>query len=197
MTKFDGLRWRVCTLIAKQLLSRRGVQLGKAIKFDGLPIVTGAHLGEVSIGDRAVLVGNSKGTALGVRGPVILRLLTEGARLTIGEDSGLSGTVICAASSVKVGARALIGADVMIFDTDFHNPEAPGRRYATVDWKRISKPVVIEEDVFIGTRSIIAKGVTIGRGSIVGAGSIVTASIPPYSVAAGVPAKVISKVRES
>lgn len=51
--------------------------------------------------------------------------------------------------------------------------------------------VVIESDVWVGTGAIILKGVRIGRGTIIGAGSVVTKSIPPYCIAAGVPAKVL------
>ena len=50
--------------------------------------------------------------------------------------------------------------------------------------------VVIEDDVWIGTRAIILHGVTIGRGAIVGAGAVVTCNVPPYSIITGVPAKV-------
>lgn len=54
----------------------------------------------------------------------------------------------------------------------------------------IDEDVIIEEDVWIGTNVTILKGVTVGRGATVAAGSIVTKSVPPYSICAGVPAKV-------
>lgn len=54
-----------------------------------------------------------------------------------------------------------------------------------------SSPIVIEEDVWVGSHSIILSGVRIGKGSIVGAGSVVNKSIPPYQIWAGVPAKFI------
>nr|WP_143033346.1 DapH/DapD/GlmU-related protein [Prevotellamassilia timonensis] len=59
--------------------------------------------------------------------------------------------------------------------------------------KDITPPgkVIIEDDCWIGFNVIILPGVTIGKGSIIGAGAVVTKSIPPYSVAGGVPAKVI------
>jgi acetyltransferase-like isoleucine patch superfamily enzyme len=193
MSKFDGLRWRVSTAVTRPLLRARGVKLGAEVRFDGIPIVSGSEHGELSIGDRAVLVGCSRGTALGVRSPVILRLLAPGARIRIGAHTGLSGTVICAAVSVDIGDRVLIGADCMVFDTDFHNPE-PQRRLSKPDWTRISKPVVIENDVFVGTRSIVMKGVSIGEGSIIGAGSVVASDIPPFTIAAGSPARVLSDV---
>ena len=53
--------------------------------------------------------------------------------------------------------------------------------------------IKIEDDVWIGAGAIILDGVTIGRGSVIGAGAVVTKNIPPYSVAVGVPARVIKK----
>jgi acetyltransferase-like isoleucine patch superfamily enzyme len=82
----------------------------------------------------------------------------------------------------------------MIFDTDFHPVEPLGRRYQTPDWENISAPVLIGSDVFLGARSIVMKGVTIGSGSVIGAGSIVTKDIPANVVAAGNPAKVIRQI---
>jgi acetyltransferase-like isoleucine patch superfamily enzyme len=52
-------------------------------------------------------------------------------------------------------------------------------------------PVVIQDDTWVGFRAIILKGFTIGRGSIVAAGSVVTKNVPPYTIVAGVPARVI------
>ncbi|MDW1755875.1 acyltransferase [Vibrio sp. Vb2535] len=58
-----------------------------------------------------------------------------------------------------------------------------------------SKPIYIGKDVWIGTNAIILPGVNIGDGAIIGAGSVVTKDIPPYSVCAGVPAKIIKKLK--
>jgi len=193
MSKVDGIRWRLTTALAK-LWHGQAVSIGRNVRFLGLPIISGTAFGKITIGARASLVSDPRGTALGVRGPVILRLMTQGAQIDIGEDAGLSGTVICAAKSVRIGARCLIGADVMIFDTDFHNPEPEGRRYAAPDWDRVSAPVSIGDDVFIGTGSRVMKGVTIGEGCVIGAGSLVVSDIAPFTVAAGSPARALRPV---
>lgn len=183
-----GLVRRWSTITSRLWLRVGSVIVGRDVVFDGLPIVTGATKGKIRIGDRCALISRSTGTALGVRSQIIIRLLNEGANIDIGSDTGMSGTVICAAISVKIGERCLIGADVMIFDTDFHSVAPEGRRYATPDWQALSKPVTIGNDVFVGTRSIISKGVNIGDGATIGAGSVVTRDVPPNSVVAGVPA---------
>lgn len=113
----------------------------------------------------------------------------------IGPDCGLSGTTICAATDVRIGARVLIGADVMIFDTDFHVVDLLPRRYAPMPPSRPADGVTIHDDVFIGARSIILKGVTIGRGSVVAAGSVVSRDIPDQSVFGGNPARELRKLR--
>jgi acetyltransferase-like isoleucine patch superfamily enzyme len=55
------------------------------------------------------------------------------------------------------------------------------------------EPIWIEDDVWIGTRAIVLKGVRLGRGSVVAAGAVVTHDVPAYSVVAGVPARVVSE----
>ncbi len=197
MGLWDGLKGRASTKGAAMALRRLGVELGEKVGFHGRPIVTLGPKGKIRIGDRAVLTSRSRQTALGVRAPVILRCLAPGASIDIGEDCGLSGAVICAAKSVTIGKRCLIGADCMIFDTDFHNHASSNRRYSAPDWDKISAPVVIGDDVFIGTRSIISKGVTIGRGAIVAAGSVVCKHVPEFTIVGGNPAREIGKVDAS
>lgn len=191
--KIHGLIWQVSTLLACVRLKRR-IHLGHGFRCLGQPIVQCVDGASISIGDRAVMVSRSLGTALGVSHPVILRCLAPGARISIGDDCGLSGTSICAAKEVRIGDRCLFGADAMVFDTDFHNHAPEGRRYAAPDWDAISKPVMIGNDVFIGARAIITKGVTIGDGAIVAAGSVVTRDVPERAVVGGNPARVLKHV---
>lgn len=77
-----------------------------------------------------------------------------------------------------------------MLDTDSHSLNYLLRRDANTDVPN-TKPIIIEDDVLIGARSIVLKGITIGARSIIGAGSIVTKSIPSDCIAAGNPCKVI------
>jgi acetyltransferase-like isoleucine patch superfamily enzyme len=93
---------------------------------------------------------------------------------------------------IRIGARALIGSHVEIFDSDFHDLRAGRRR----DGQPRMAPVELGEDVFIGDGVKILKGVSIGAHSVIGAGSIVTTSIPAGVIAAGNPARVICELPE-
>ena len=92
---------------------------------------------------------------------------------------------------IKIGSQVLIGPGTGIF-TAIH-PIDPEIRATGVEK---SKPIIIEDQVWIGGNVTILPGVTIGKGSIIGAGSVVTKDIPEMSIALGNPAKVIRKITE-
>lgn len=119
---------------------------------------------------------------------------TEGASIVIGNNVGMSSPVLWAHSQITIGNFVKIGGNCILIDTDAHNMDYIIRRGQYTDWG-IAKPIVIEDDVFIGTNCIILKGVTIGARSIIAAGSVVTKNIPADCVAAGNPAKVIKKLK--
>ena len=106
---------------------------------------------------------------------------------------------------IIIGDNVRIGGDCIIMDTDAHNLDYKIRtsRKTNENGESIdvlsakSKPIIIENDVLIGTRCIILKGVTIGARSIIGSGSVVTKSIPADCIAAGNPCKVIKYINSS
>lgn len=175
-------------------MMRRGVAFGSGVVVLGRPIVSCIKSTVISIGDRSVLISLPNSTALGVPHPVILRTLLPEAEIRIGHDCGLSGAVICATTSVVIGDRCLVGSGAIIADTDFHPTSSIPRRYAPVPSPKSSDAVLVGDDVFIGARSVVLKGVRIGSRSVIGAGSVVTSSIPADCVAAGVPARVVKRL---
>jgi len=93
-------------------------------------------------------------------------------------------------AGIRIGAHALIGSFVQIYDSDFHDLD-PGRRRS--GQPRMA-PVELAENVFIGDGVKILKGVSVGADSVIGAGAVVVSSIPAGVVAAGNPARVIREL---
>lgn len=95
-------------------------------------------------------------------------------------------------SAIIIGSKVMFGPNVTIMGGD-HNTNVIGKFMYDVKEKlpENDQPVIIEDDVWVGTGAILLKGVTIGRGSIVAAGSVVTKSCKPYSILGGIPAKVL------
>lgn len=182
--------WRT---IVPFFVHRQGVQLGLGVRFMGKPIVSIFPGSQIQIGDRTSLCSVSEFTALGVNHPVILRTLRAGAMIEIGADTGVSGASICAASKVTIGNQCLFGANVVISDTDFHSLKPINRRYNNNQDDIAVAPVRIGNNVFLGTGSIILKGVEIGENSVVGAGCVVTRNVPANSTVVGNPMRIIRR----
>ncbi len=107
----------------------------------------------------------------------------KGAVLRIGNGTYLNrNTLVVAESRVEIGRDCKIAWDVVIMDSDLHPVQGTVME---------NKPVIIEDDVWIGCRCIILKGVRIGRGAVIAAGSVVTKSVPPNAIVGGVPARVL------
>jgi acetyltransferase-like isoleucine patch superfamily enzyme len=115
-----------------------------------------------------------------------LSVISPQARLILGEGVGASGVCITAAKEVSIGAKTILGADVLITDTDFHTPDGIGGW--SNDAVKTAASVRIGTGCFIGARAIILKGVTIGDGAVVGAGAVVSRDVPAHHLAIGNPA---------
>lgn len=114
------------------------------------------------------------------------------AKIHIGNNVGISSACIWAKKNITIGDNVKIGGDCILIDTDAHSLDYIIRRDLITDSPNAySQSIIIEDDVLIGTRCIILKGVTIGARSVIGAGSIVTKSIPANCIAAGNPCKII------
>jgi maltose O-acetyltransferase len=105
--------------------------------------------------------------------------------LTIGDRTYINyGTSISATAGVSIGRDCLIGNYVIVMDSDFHD---------VYDRAKAGKaaPIIIEDEVWLAARTTVLKGVRIGKGAVVAAGAVVTKDVPPRTLVAGVPAKVI------
>ena len=119
--------------------------------------------------------------------------------ISVGDDSILVGPIFMCAERISVGRRVLISYHVTIADCDFHPLDRAARRQdalanahggdASLRPPLVSRPVAIEDDVWIGIGAIVLKGVRIGRGARVAAGAVVTRDVPDGATVAGNPAR--------
>ena len=120
-------------------------------------------------------------------------LTSDTGRITIGAGSVLNLNVMVAAvDAVEIGEHCMFANGCLVTDGNhrFDDPDTP------VPWQGFTTkgPVVIGDNVWFGAHVVVTSGVTIGRRSVIGANSVVTEDIPPFSIAAGAPAKVLKTI---
>ena len=126
--------------------------------------------------------------------PFASRIYVSGT-LTIADHTGISSSSIVCCKSITIGKYVNIGAGCLIMDSNMHSINWYDRENRKSDVeKSATAPVIICDYAFIGARSIINKGVTIGEKSIIAAGSVVVENIPANCIAGGNPCKVIKYV---
>lgn len=191
---YNGLERLYMTLYSKvSWLSTFVLFYCSGIKFQkfktlGVPYIHASIGANIEIGN-GFCMGNSIITnATGLKGKCKIDV-RKNAKLIIGENVGITLTTIECFKKITIGDGVRIGFGVHILDTDFHSLDSSIRLSPNDVGK--TAPITIEKNVFIGAHSIILKGVTIGEGSVIGAGSVIASNIPPFSVAAGNPAKVL------
>ena len=175
-------------------LNSTGVDYKKDIVTTGKLIIS--NCGTMVIGSGVVINSGSYPNPVGTSNS---RLYTynNNSKLIIGNNVGMSNVMIFARESITIDDGAMIGAETMIMDCDFHSVKTEtDEQGRVIRGSGDSRPVHIGANTFIGTRSIILKGVSIGEGSVIGAGSVVTKSVPAGEMWAGNPAKFIKKTGE-
>ncbi|MBO4490105.1 MAG: acetyltransferase [Lentisphaeria bacterium] len=152
---------------------------------------------DAAISPGALINPRNGGIEIGARSLVAAGAIIAG-NVKIGQDSSVQnytvivgyGTQENPVGQIRIGNGVRIAAHCMIVGGNhrFDDPEKPIREQGIEP-----KPIVIEDDVWIGGRVNIMAGVTIGHGCVIGAGSVVTRDIPPMSIAVGVPARPVSR----
>ncbi|HEX8791308.1 MAG TPA: acyltransferase [Polyangiaceae bacterium] len=170
------------------LLRSQCESVGPGFRMEQLPYIWGS--GSIVIGDGVRLSGKSS-----------ISFHHAGGRepeLRIGDGSYLGHDCSLAiASSIAIGRHVLVAGGARISDYDGHPVDAASRRAGDPTPLDAVRPIVIEDDVWIGADARILKGVRIGARSIVGSGAVVTRSVPPDVVVAGNPARIVRKLASS
>ena len=164
-----------------QLLRPHGIEIGNRTTLEsGVRLKSSAHNSRIRIGDGTLI---ERGVDIKVHRMGTIEI---GANTHIGPYTCLSG------KSISIGKNCLIASHSGIYagNHNFSDCTRPIRGQGII-YKE--KGIVIEDDCWLGSGVRVVDGVTLGRGSVIGAGAVVTKDIPPYSVAVGVPAKVISQ----
>lgn len=175
------------------LLNGFGVRFGQNCQIAAVLNIRIDRKAEVVIGDNFHVSGSALTNPLNNRRTCIA--VSDNAILRIGNDVGMSAPTIYIQDGLVIGNNVNIGGGCVILDSDCHSLNYMDRRNGIADQRnKKSKPIVIEDDVWLGTNSIVLKGVTIGARTIIGAGSVVTKDIPADCIAAGNPCKVIRKI---
>lgn len=165
-------------IYVKSMLYTYKVKYGKKIFAIGRPRIYVAKGGSCTIGDNFSIRTGYFNTEVGLTGSRLL--VGPNAKLKIGNNVGMSNATIAAYESITIGNNVRIGGGVQIFDTNFHSTDpairCSGKREPPESIKK--KPVIIGNNVFIGTNAIICKGVTIEDNAIVPAGMVVYKDFP-------------------
>lgn len=187
-------------VLRHRVLARRSVWVGSKTVLEGAERITVSDGGALRIGlgpfglsseHDVSVVRVRPGASLHCDGVVSLqrgvRVVVDSGRLSIGHATNVNGTgtkIMCA-QEITIGSFCTLSWDVQVMDNDFHARTVAGvARPSTAS-------VHIGDRVWIGTRAVVLKGVTIHDGAVVGAGAVVNRDVPAGAVVAGVPARVV------
>lgn len=193
---YDFLRFNIGGRLTYAVNGKRQAVLGRDVRFYlGGGILNGTgHKENVQLGDHVFVKG--------------WLVVDKSGQITIDDYTTIHPrTIIHSQDGITIGRYCQIASDVYIEDTNSHATDALERRQMTFNIAHGKEhthlavprtaPIHIGNDVWIGRRAMIYKGVTIGDGAIVAAGAVVTHDVPPYTIAAGNPARVVKVLRPS
>lgn len=178
------------TTINKIFARLKGVQIGSGLTTYGRLFFHRAPNSNIIIGKNCDFRSSKLSNLIGINKFCILATQKKNATLSIGDNCGFSGVSIGCREYIKIGSNVLVGANVIITDTDWHSLKIKERRSGEPK----TAHTIIENNVFIGVNSIILKGSHIGENSVIGAGSIVSGTIPANVVAAGNPCRILKTI---
>ena len=160
-------------LVITSFYLMRCTKVGKMVFTKGRPRIN--NKGKIVIGSYNSIWSNISNTRFSAH---------PGGYLEIGNHNYINGAFISASSRVVLGNNIKIGPQTMIMDSDFHSVTDHNE-------EGNSSEIIIEDDVWLGARCTVLKGVRIGKGAVVAIGAIVTKDVPANAIVGGIPAKVL------
>ncbi len=180
---FHFLCFNIGGTLVKYTLARNKCRYGEGVRF----FLGGGVINETGEKSRITIGKNTQ-----IKG----WLITHGkGKIDVGQNTIIHPrTIIRAADKIKIGDYCNIASDVYIEDHNNHSLNYKKRRRElkeSIQLELLSKKITIGNDVWIGRRAMIFKGVSIGNGSIIAGGAVVTHHVPSNTIAAGNPAKIV------
>lgn len=172
------------------LIKLRNVHCKETPTIFGRLVISGK--GRLKLGKKIRINSNATKNPVGLSSRTMF-YIAPNAIIDIGNNVGISSSLFYSLDKIIIEDNVLIGGGCQILDNDFHSLMYEDR-VINGDREVKSSPILVKEGAFIGTSSIILKGVTIGERSIVAAGSVVVKSIPDNQIWGGNPAKFIRNI---
>lgn len=162
------------------------IKIGKGCIFFGKVCFYRLQDCEIEIGNNCKFNSGTTSNLSGLYTPCMITTARKGTKITIGDNCGFSGTRIRAGETITIGNNVRCGANTYIASTDVHTEDSRSGK---------DRPIVIEDNVWLGLNVVVLKGVRIGENSVIGANSVVTKDIPANVIAAGTPCKIIREIQ--
>lgn len=164
----------------------KGIRLKGMVYTGGSLFVNRNKDAVITIGNKCRFMSISWGNNIGLNHKCMLSAEKD-ARLMIGNKCSFSGVSLRCFTQITIGNNVRVGANCLILDGDAHQEDPRSGK---------NKPIVIEDNVWLGGNVVVKKGVTIGRNSVIGMNSVVTKNIPANSIAIGNPCVVVKRFDE-
>jgi acetyltransferase-like isoleucine patch superfamily enzyme len=145
--------------------------------------------GDIVLGDNVIFDGKCD--------IVFAARFSDAPILDVGDNSAIAhGCRLVIGRRISIGARTTVSGGCIIMDSNGHPTDPVARQLRKPPSEEDVRPVTIGNDVWIGMECLIFPGVKIGDGSVISAGSVVRTHVPPFSVVAGNPAKVMFRLKK-
>ena len=182
LNKYAKYYWNIVNYISANWWN---IRIGRGCKFNGKVFFYRLQDCEISIGENCEFNSRTTSNLSGLYTPCMITTAKKRTKIIIGNDCGFSGTRIRAGETITIGNNVRCGANTYIASTDAHTDDYRAGK---------DKPVILEDNVWLGMNVVVLKGVRIGENSLIGANSTVTKDIPANVIAAGNPCRVIRQI---
>tara|TARA_B100001059_G_scaffold234738_1_gene278081 strand:- start:2986 stop:3558 length:573 start_codon:yes stop_codon:yes gene_type:complete len=164
------------------------------LKIKNKPIIHILNGSSLTIGNNVLLNSKNSKYHVNMFAPIKIYLDRVGAEIKIGDNTRIHGTCLHAYKSIEIGSNCLIAANCQIFDSSGHDTFL-NKPYERISSNGIVKPILIGNNCWIGTSTIILPGTVLGDNCVVAAGSIVKGVFKENSLIGGNPAKLINLIK--